>query len=166
MSDTARLGLPMLQPGQAQKEMVHNEALMRIDIASQASVVAVAVNDPPATPMLGACWIVGDAPTGDWAGQARALAGWSEGGWRFVAPQVGFSAWCINELRPWRFDGSTWQVATVAGSRVVVDGESVVRARQPAVADPVGGAVVDVEARSALVALLTRLRAHGLIATD
>ena len=42
MADTsARLNLPLLAPGQAQKELYHNEALTLIDLAVQASVVTV-----------------------------------------------------------------------------------------------------------------------------
>jgi len=68
---SVRTGLPLLQPGQAQKEMVHNEALALIDLLLQPSVVTVGLNVPPATPAPGACWIVGAAPTGDWGGMHR-----------------------------------------------------------------------------------------------
>ena len=77
---SARLALPLLVPGQAQKEMFHNEALATIDLALQASVAAVGTEAPPAAPSPGQCWIVGPRPTGDWAGQAGALAGWTAGG--------------------------------------------------------------------------------------
>ena len=43
-------------------------------------------------------------------------------------------------------------------------GNQVVSARQAAVADAAGGAVIDVEARAALNDLLAKLRTHGLIA--
>ncbi len=48
-----------------------------------------------------------------------------------------------------------------------VSGTQVVGAQQPAIPDATGGAVIDVEARAALNALLAELRAatgHGLIA--
>jgi hypothetical protein len=41
----------------------------------------------------------------------------------------------------------------------------VVGPRQAAVAAPSGGTVIDAESRTALVAILAALRAHGLIAT-
>ncbi|MEG8028176.1 DUF2793 domain-containing protein [Sphingomonas aerolata] len=68
---SARTGLPLLQPGQAQKEMGHNEALALIDLLLQPTVVTVGLNVPPAAPAPGACWIVGAAPTGDWGGMRR-----------------------------------------------------------------------------------------------
>lgn len=37
METTARLGLPLLAPGQAQKELFHNEALALVDAATQAA---------------------------------------------------------------------------------------------------------------------------------
>lgn len=46
-----------------------------------------------------------------------------------------------------------------------IDGSQVVGTQGAAVADASGGATVDTEARTALNALLARLRAHGLIAT-
>lgn len=50
-------------------------------------------------------------------------------------------------------------------SGVKVAAIQVVGAQGAAVGDASGGAVIDVEARTALNALLSRLRAHGLIAT-
>jgi hypothetical protein len=51
----------------------------------------------------------------------------------------------------------------LACSGIVVGGERVVGARQPAVPSPSGGTVIDVEARAALAALTAALMSHGLI---
>lgn len=93
---TARLALALLQPGQAQKEMTHNEALAILDLVVQARAVAAGLQNPPEAPELGACWIVGDAPGGAWTGCAGMLAGWTSGGWRFVTPIDGMQIW-LNE---------------------------------------------------------------------
>ena len=45
-----------------------------------------------------------------------------------------------------------------------LDGDQVLSGRQPAIADVSGGAVIDVQARSALASILSALRQHGLIA--
>lgn len=166
MSDdtTSRLALPLLQPGQAQKETTHNEALTLLDLAVQASVLAVGTNVPPAAPVTGSAWIVGTAPTGGWAGQARTIAGWTSGGWRFVVPREGMMAWSIADGQFARFGGGTWTLGVMAGTRVSIGGNDVVGARRAAISDPIGGTVVDIQARAAIGAILGALRGHGLIA--
>lgn len=165
MSDqTARLALPFIAPGQAQKESFHNEALVRIDAALQACVVAAGLATPPDAPALGQCWIVGAAPTGAWSGQADALAAWTDGGWRFVAPVTGMAVWLASDSLPMRYDGTRWTAGILHAGSIVVAGVQVVGARQPAVTVPAGGTVVDGEARSALSGLISALVAHGLIA--
>ncbi|HEX8555824.1 MAG TPA: DUF2793 domain-containing protein [Sphingomonas sp.] len=146
--DTPRFALPLIDAGQAQKEIVHNEALALIDLALHASVVAVGMNAPPADPKPGQAWVAGAAPTGAWAGHPRAIAGWTTGGWRFVAPRPGLSAWSIADQAVARCDGSGWDL------------ESIV----PPIPDPLGGAVIDVEARAALTLLLAGLRERRIVA--
>lgn len=166
MSDdaSARFALPLLAAGQAQKEMTVNEALTRLDIAVQASVLAGGVDQPPVAPVAGQSWIVGASPTGDWSGRADAIAGWTEGGWRFVAPTEGMIAWVEADGVAWRYTEGGWRAGDLAGNRVSIAGVQVVGAQAAAITAPEGGAVVDVEARSAVSAILAALRAHGLIA--
>lgn len=166
MSDTsARLGLPLIQPGQAQKELTHNEALTLLDLAVQATVVAVAIDAPPTAPAMGQGWVVGPAPTGAWAGHAHALAGWTEGGWRFLPAREGMAVWSIADARECRFTDGAWRVGVLSGSGVTIDGIRVVGPQRAAIPGPVSGAVVDGEARAAIGAVLAALRAHGLIAS-
>lgn len=165
MSDaTARLALPLIAPGQAQKELFHNEALARVDALLQASVVAVAVNDPPVAPTPGQCWIVGDAPSGAWAGQPRSLAVWTDGGWRMIAPLAGMVVWSAADGVFVRFDGTAWSRGDVVARRLLVGGVPVVGVQQPQISAPSGGVTVDSESRAAVAAILVALRAHGLIA--
>lgn len=161
---TARLSLPLLQAGQAQKDMTHNEALALIDIVAQAGVTGVGIDTPPATPAAGACWIVGAVPSGAWAGHAGAIAGWTGGGWRFVAAREGLSAWEIGARRMVTFVDGVWETGTLRGTRLIVDGQQVVGAQQPAIPVPAGGATIDAEARGALMQVVAVLQAHGLIA--
>lgn len=56
-------------------------------------------------------------------------------------------------------------VTGMSGKGVEINGTSVVQEQGAAVADASGGATVDAEARTAINALLARVRAHGLIAT-
>ncbi|HEY0269455.1 MAG TPA: DUF2793 domain-containing protein [Sphingomonas sp.] len=166
MSDTTpRLALPLLAPGQAQKEMFHNEALARIDAALHAVAQALGDDDPPAAPVSGQCWITGGAPTGAWAGQAGVLAAWTDGGWRFVAPMPGMIAWLAGAGVYARFDGAAWRIGELVADTLVIGGQQVVAARQPAIAAPAAGTTVDTESRAALTAILMALRTHGLIET-
>ena len=165
MTDTARWVLPLLEAGQAQKEMTVNEALATLDLLAQAGVEAVGVNAPPADPAPGQCWIVGTAPTGAWAGRAGALAGWTAGGWRFLAPREGMRAWSVADGCAAMRTGGQWRVGAIAGTQVLIGGQRVVGERQPAIAAPAGGVAPDAEARATLAQVLAALRAHGLIAS-
>jgi hypothetical protein len=162
--ESPRLALPFLAAGQAQKEATHNEALQRIDLAVQPAVTAIATT-PPANPAEGQAWIVGAAATGAWAGRGGQVAGWTGGGWRYLLPFEGFRAWLVDERLTARFVGGTWVTGEVRARRVLVNGVPVLGARQPSVADPTGGAIVDAQARAAVAAVLSALRAHGLIAS-
>ncbi|URW75459.1 DUF2793 domain-containing protein [Sphingomonas donggukensis] len=160
---TARFALPFIQPGQAQKEMTHNEALASIDIALHAGVVAAGIDVPPASPAPGACWIVGDSPVGAWSGHARMLAGWSDGGWRFVPPCEGMTAWVAADARRLLFRNGSWAVGPVAADILTVGGHAMLGAPVAAIAGPAGGATVDAEGRSTIAAILSALRHHGLM---
>src|SRR3546814_15941286 len=97
MTKSARLFLPLLAPGQAQKEITHNEALAQLDIITQAVVQAVGVDVPPASPAPGECWIIGPSPEGPWSGLAQHLAGWTETCWRNVKPLIELGVWILGE---------------------------------------------------------------------
>ncbi|MGI3169807.1 DUF2793 domain-containing protein [Pseudooceanicola sp. C21-150M6] len=109
MSDlSARLGLPLIQPSQAQKHVTHNEALLLIDLLLQTGVQAFDQTDPPATPATGAVYGLGLAPNGAWAGQGGALAMWLGEGWLFAQPQPGWRAWDMQNSRLMVFSATEW----------------------------------------------------------
>jgi hypothetical protein len=161
---TARLGLPMLEAGQAQKELTHNEALAAIDLMIGSSVEGAERNDPPAEPNAGQCWLVGSAPIGPWSGMTDAIAGWTDGGWRFIVPVEGMTVWDSARKLTWRWSGDAWEPGEVTGTRLVLGGTQVVGAQGTPIAAPIGGAVADTEARAAVMSILAALRSHGLIA--
>jgi hypothetical protein len=160
-----RLALPLIVPGQAQKEMTHNEALSRLDITVQPVVQAVAPTDVPANPQPGQCWIVGTGATGVWAGHDGALAAWTAGGWRFVEAFEGMAVWSIADAMPVIRRGTNWSIGHINSRQICVDNVRVLTARQPAIAMPVGGTVIDGESRLVIGNILATLRTHGLIAT-
>lgn len=165
MSDsvTPRLGLPMLAAGQAQKELYHNEALSLIDLCLNGHALEVGANTPPDMPEPGQSWIIGNAPEGDWAGNANQIAGWTLGGWRFVSPAEGMRLWCNSTVGFILFRDGNWQSDQGYGP-VIIAGDQIIGERLEGIAEPSGGTVVDAEARAALTAVLFAMRTHGLIA--
>ena len=147
------------------KATTHNEALAIADIAIGAAIDGFLVNTPPALPVVGASYVVGSAPTDAWGGQAFALAGYTEGGWRFIAPVDGLRAIDKATGETAVFRAGAWEKGQVRATQVLVGGNQVVGARLGAVADPAGGGTVDAEARAAVADILSRLRSHGLIAS-
>jgi len=163
--DTVRFGLPQIATGQAQKEVTHNEALARIDMLLHPVVETMALAVPPADPAAGRGWIVAAGGSGAWAGRAGQLAVWTDGGWRFATPVAGMLAWVTDSGVHARWTGETWALGHWPVAALVVGGRPVVGAQQPAIATPAGGETVDIQARSAISALLGALRNHGLITT-
>lgn len=150
MTQSTWLGAPLMSAGQSQKEWTFNEAVEHLGLAIAACVEELGVNDPPASPVVGQAYVVGDQPTGDWFGHVRAIAGFSPGGWRFVAAAEGMRVIVRSSGVEARVRGGAWE--TGVGPRLA------------AVAAPTGGTTVDAEARAAIASLIDRLVAHGLIA--
>jgi hypothetical protein len=164
MDQSARFALPLLAPGQAQKEWYHNEGLQRIDMLLCPAVEGPVLASPPANPAAGACYLVGSAATGAWAGQDGAIAAYTDGGWRFIAPIEGAQVLDRASGQILVRRSGVWESGVVRAHERRVNGLTVVRQRQSAIADPAGGTVVDSQCRTAVAAVLTALRTHGLIA--
>jgi hypothetical protein len=114
MSDSSthqspRLGLPYLQPSQAQKHVTHNEALQRLDALAQLTVLGFAADTPPIAPQAGDMHGLGSAPTGAWSGQADRLALWDGVAWHFIDPQEGWRAFDRNTGRARVFEAGGWR---------------------------------------------------------
>ncbi|MEL6641500.1 MAG: DUF2793 domain-containing protein [Pseudomonadota bacterium] len=111
MTETSpRLALPFIQPAQAQKHVTHNEAIERLDIIVQLTVVDVDATTPPASPSEGQTWALGPAPNGAWADQDGTLACYRGGGWMFLQPQTGWRAYCAADAQMRLYDGINWVV--------------------------------------------------------
>lgn len=166
MTETSeRLALPLIAPGQAQKEMTHNEALTRLDIMVQPVVQAVAPASVPANPALGQCWIVRDGAAGAWAGRDGALAAWTGGGWRFINAFEGMTVWSIADAMVATRRGAGWTIGQINARQIRINDVRLLTVQQPTIAMPTGGAVIDSESRATIGNILVALRTHGLIAT-
>jgi hypothetical protein len=93
------------------------------------------------------------------------LAGYSSGGWRFVAPVEGTRLTERTTAVELAFRNGAWTSGAVRASEVAVGGLKVLGARMPAIADAGGGATIDTQARLAIAQILGALRTHGLIAS-
>ena len=164
MSETsARFALPFILPGQAQKEVFHNEALSLIDAALHAAAEGETSTPPIAEPQAGRSWLVGAGATGAWAGQENHIATWTSGGWRFCRPVAGMLVW-DKSLDAWRFwNGTVWSAGELPAAKLMIGGVQVVGPRQPAVSSPSGGTIIDAESRAAVASIIATLMSHGLI---
>lgn len=140
---TPTLGLPMLIPGQAQKEFFVNQALSILDSLHPRAVVA-SQSAPPPQPADGACYRVTAPAIQEWEGCEDHVAIAIGGAWHFVPPRTGMRLF-DSDADQSLFFRESWQAAE-------------------ALAAPVGGTVVDLEARSAIAQLINVLRDSGLAA--
>lgn len=143
--ETARHRLPLLAVSQAQKEITHNEALILVD-ALLHPVTESELSAPPIPPEadIGKCWLIGPTPTGAWQGKTHQIAIWIGGGWRYFSPAVGMRIRLLSEAVDKIWSGNSWIDA-------------------PAIPDPSGGSVIDVEARAAVTLLLQYFRLIGVV---
>lgn len=108
MTDTVKLGLPLVQASQAQKHVTVNEALARIDALTQLTLASRSIGTPPGLPGEGDAYAVPASAVGDWAGRDEQVALFLNGGWAFLAPGAGWRAWIADEGTPALFDGQNW----------------------------------------------------------
>lgn len=165
MSTTPRHGLPLLAPGQAQKELFHNEALLALDCLVGGAVEGLPSDTPPASPVQGSCYLIGSNPTGAWAGKSGQIAAFGPGGWRFLVPTDGASLLVKNSGVRAEYRAGSWTIGTVRANSLSIGGVQVVAGQAAAIASPSGGTSVDSAARTAIDQILAALRQHGLIAT-
>ena len=166
MDTTARLALALLTPGQVSKEWYHNESLVLLDMLVGGTIEAAPIGSPPASPAAGALYLVAaSGASAAFAGQEGKLAGWTEGGWRFINPVEGLRLMVRPsgvEMAYWQ---GQWRSGSVRAEELVIGGARVVGSAAPAIANPTGGSVIDAEGRACLLQILSALRTHGLIQT-
>jgi hypothetical protein len=139
-------------------------ALALVDLLLAPSVEAAPVASPPASPTVGTLYRIAPAgASGAFSGLEGKLAGWSAGGWRFIAPVEGMRLTERGSGLELAYRDGAWTSGSLRASEVAIGGQKVLGPRQAAVGDPAGGSVIDVQARQAVAQMLAALRAHGLI---
>jgi hypothetical protein len=107
---TPRLDLPWLMPAQAQKHVTVNEALARLDMLVQASVLSRSLADQPPAPAEGEGYLLPDAPQGEvWSSHSEGvLMVFHEGVWTAVQPWAGLAVYVADEAVNLVHDGAQW----------------------------------------------------------
>ena len=108
MSDSLRFKMPLLDAAQAQKHVTINEALLRADVLGSRRVESRSLSTPPASPVDGTAYIVGNSATDAWAGTDGEIAIYLNGGWVFIAPWNGLQMWVEDEGYTTVYHGNTW----------------------------------------------------------
>lgn len=116
MTETPRFGLPLVEPAQAQKHVTVNEAFGLIDGLMQLTLISVSVTLPPVAPGEGDAYLVPAGAVNAWSGRTGEIAILSNGGWVFIIPKAGWTAWVGDEARRIFFDGLGWQGGELARS--------------------------------------------------
>ena len=142
-----------------------NETLQTLDAIVAGAIEEAPLATPPATPAIGACYIVAESATDAWAGKSQLVATWTSGGWRFIQPVEGMALYERTSGTWTVYRSGGWETGMIRGASLLIDGQQVVGPKDSAIESPSGGTVVDSEARAAIDALLGTLRRHGLIAT-
>lgn len=108
MSQTLpNLGLPVMQPSQAQKHVTHNEALSVLDAVTQLCVLDSTLTSPPLA-QRGDRYLVPNESVGAWVNQDGAVASFDGNAWLFSTPQIGWLAFDQSLGKYLRFGGASW----------------------------------------------------------
>jgi hypothetical protein len=163
MVQTSRYALPLLQSGQAQKEVTHNGAIAQIDALLHLAVESRTLAAPPAADAA-ATWIVAAGASGAWAGRDGQLAVLDDSDWSFIVPRDGCVAFVKAEgVFVYSAGGmwhDRWPVAALS-----IDGRATLAGAIAAV-PPLAGVTVDAEARATLDQLIAALQSLGLLAAN
>ena len=108
MSNTPNLGLAYVMAAQAQKHVVVNEALRKLDALVHLSVASRTTTIPPTSPTNGVRYIIPASATGAWAGKTNQLAAWQDTAWQFFTPQKGWIAWVEADSQQVVYSGTAW----------------------------------------------------------
>lgn len=110
MSQSARLQLPFLASGQAQKHITVNESLLRLDALAQLSAKSASTAAQPASPTDGDIYMLPAGKTGvDWGAMANgALAYHRDGVWEELTPKAGWRCYVEDAEALYVRDSSGW----------------------------------------------------------
>ncbi|MCA8870035.1 MAG: DUF2793 domain-containing protein [Rhodobacteraceae bacterium] len=135
MTETFQFRLPLVEAAQAQKHVTVNEALARLDAAAQLRLVSISITLPPASAVDGEAYFVPVGAVNAWDGHVGEVAVFANGGWVFLTPARGWSAW-VEELEmaavydgvDWRPGGTVFSAAGAASFHRIIEFDHVITA--------------------------------------
>ncbi len=160
---TDRYSLPLIQTGQAQKDVTHNDAIGTIDNLLHLAVEGVAASRP-AAPVAGQCWIIATGASGVWAGHDGHIAAFTAAGWTEIVPRDGCLAWDKAAGVFAVFQNGSWNADRWPVRALIINGRNVLGTAISGATTASGGGVIDAEARAVITTLLNGLRTLGLFA--
>ena len=107
MTITTTLGMTLVEPSQAQKEVTINQALICLDALLSGAVLDKDLAAPPTSPTAGMVYIIAASPTGAWVGHAKAITYFDQV-WHFITPQTSMRVWVKDESQYYEYSGTAW----------------------------------------------------------
>lgn len=108
MTNTSKLGVPLLAADQSQKHVTMNDATQRFDQLVQASVINATTTSPPGSPSEGHAYIIAATATGVWVGAENQIAAWVNGAWYYFTPRTGWLVFNEATNVHLKWNGSAW----------------------------------------------------------
>ncbi len=105
---TSHLDIKLIYSNQAQKEILINEAFIKIDSLLNSGIISMKLNAPPTNPKSGDKYIVGEEPKGDWSHHHNKICYYYSNHWYFIAPKTGSIVWINDEKNIYFYDQDKW----------------------------------------------------------
>ncbi len=109
MPETSQFEIPLIEGAQAQKHITANEAFARIDAVTQLRILSKSISAPPTGALDGDMYLVANSGVNEWQNHDDELAIFSNGGWVFLTPKMGWRAWIVDQGRSSVYDDSAWR---------------------------------------------------------
>ncbi|AVO37393.1 DUF2793 domain-containing protein [Pukyongiella litopenaei] len=91
------------------QETANRTSFLKSLISGAHRTVQAISNDPPGVPVAGVVWVIGDTPTGAWAGRDGEVAIWSGDAWLITAPPNGMTITdAAGDDWRWNQTGGVW----------------------------------------------------------
>ena len=140
-----KISVPDTRLNARTRRLFLNHLAETANVSASARAAGVALTAPALTDSdIGKCWLVGSGATGLWTNKSGQIAIWIGGDWRYLVAHDGMRLWNRSNGRDSIYTGGVWRSG-------------------PIIANPSGGAVVDIEARATLGAMLQYFRLIGIL---